>query len=62
MNDLTRLWRRLRQQLWRTAQDERDLDDEIAFHLAREGELRADRGLDASTAHARDTTSATSPS
>jgi predicted permease len=36
--------RRLRQRLWRTARDERDLDDEIAFDLAREAELRADRG------------------
>ena len=52
MIDPARLWRRLRQRLWRTAQDERDLDDEIAFHLAREAELRADRGLDASTARA----------
>jgi predicted permease len=36
--------RRLRQRLWRTARDERDLDDEIAFDLAQEAELRADRG------------------
>jgi predicted permease len=36
--------RRLRQRLWRSAQDDRDLDDEIAFHLAQETALRADRG------------------
>ena len=47
--------RRLRQRLWRTASDERDLDDEIAFDLAREAELRAGRGepLDAARAGAR---------
>ncbi len=33
-------WRRL----WRSARDERDLDDEIAFHLAQEEELRMERG------------------
>ncbi len=36
--------RRLRQRLWRTARDERDLEDEIAFDLAQEAELRAGRG------------------
>ncbi len=35
---------RLRRRLWRTARDERELDDEIAFDLAREAELRAGRG------------------
>jgi predicted permease len=44
--------RRLRQHLWRTAQDDRDLDDEVAFHLACEAELRADRGMDTPAAHA----------
>ena len=50
MIDPMRSWRRLKQRLWRTARDERDLDDEIAFHLARETELRADRGMDARAA------------
>ena len=45
MNKIARLARRLRQRLWHTAQDDRDLDDEIAFHLRQEEELRAGRGL-----------------
>ena len=36
--------RQLRRWFWRTDRDERDLDDEIAFDLAREAELRAERG------------------
>ena len=47
--------RRLRQRLWRSARDERDLDDEIAFDLAQETELRVERGesLDEARAGAR---------
>ena len=51
MIDPARVWRRLRQRLWHSAQDDRDLDDEIAFHLAREAELDEDRGWSAGAAH-----------
>jgi predicted permease len=46
MIDPARLWRRLRRRLWATPQDERDLDDEIRFHLSEEVRLRIDRGMD----------------
>ncbi len=45
--------RHLRRWLWRTDRDERDLDDEIAFDLAREAELRAERGESIDEARAR---------
>jgi predicted permease len=46
-------FRRLRQRLWRTAQDERDLDDEIAFDLEHEAELLTERGDPIEQARAR---------
>jgi hypothetical protein len=52
MRGVGALWRRLRRRAWRTAQDDRDLDDEIAFHLAQEATLRADRGADRAEAQA----------
>jgi predicted permease len=45
--------RHLRRRLWRTARDERDLDDEIAFDLAQEAELRVERGASLDEARAR---------
>jgi hypothetical protein len=38
---LARAWRRLRRRLWQSVQDDRNLDDEIALHLAQ----KADRVL-----------------
>ncbi len=42
---LTRAWKRLRLRVWRRPQDDRDLADEIAFHLAEEAKLRTDAGM-----------------
>ncbi len=43
-------WKRLRLRVWRRAEDDRDLDDEIRFHLAREAELRVESGTAADEA------------
>ncbi len=37
---LKRLWKRLQLRVWRRAEDDRDLADEIQFHLAEEERLR----------------------
>ncbi|HEY7497443.1 MAG TPA: ABC transporter permease [Vicinamibacterales bacterium] len=55
---MARKWlTRLRLGLWRRDQDDRDLDDELRFHLAEEARLRVDRGaspLDARESARRD--------
>jgi predicted permease len=45
-----RWWKRLQLRVWRRAEDDRDLDDEIRFHLAREAELRIESGTAAAEA------------
>jgi predicted permease len=43
---------RLRLRWWRRDRDDRDLDEEIRFHLAQEAQLRIDRGASAADARA----------
>lgn len=50
---LKRLWTRLQLRVWRRAEDDRDLADEIRFHLAEEERLRIEAGR--SVAEARRT-------
>jgi predicted permease len=49
---LKRLWKRLQLRVWRRAEDDRDLADEVQFHLAEEERLRVDAGVPASEARA----------
>jgi predicted permease len=57
MTTWRKAWSRLRTSVWRRAQDDRDLDDEIRFHLAQEARLRMEAGAapgDAAAAARRD--------
>jgi hypothetical protein len=47
---MRRWFNRLQLRVWRRPHDDRDLDDEIRFHLAQEQQLRADRGASPSEA------------
>ena len=49
---LKRAWKRLQLRVWRRPQDDRDLADEIAFHLAEEERLRTDAGMSIADARA----------
>jgi predicted permease len=45
-----RLWKRLQLRVWRRAEDDRDLADEVQFHLAEEERLRVEAGMPAAEA------------
>ena len=47
-----RLWKRLQLRVWRRAEDDRDLADEVRFHLAEEERLRVEAGVPAAEARA----------
>ena len=47
-----RAWKRLQLRVWRRPEDDRDLADEVAFHLAEEERLRVEAGMPADEAHA----------
>lgn len=49
---LKRLWKRLQLRVWRRADDDRDLADEVRFHLAEEERLRVEAGVPAAEARA----------
>jgi putative ABC transport system permease protein len=49
---LKRLWKRLQLCVWRRADDDRDLADEIRFHLAEEERLRIEAGVPSAEARA----------
>ena len=47
-----RAWKRLQLRVWRRPEDDRDLADEVAFHLAEEERLRVEAGMRADEARA----------
>jgi predicted permease len=47
-----RAWKRLQLRVWRRPEDDRDLADEVAFHLAEEERLRVEAGMRADDARA----------